>query len=163
MQTISSVEFTALFPSLTLGLSDAETQTLIASLEPEEIAAGETPIVQGTESDSLYLVWEGALKVSVQSGTGEHEVATLTPGALFGEVTILDPGPASATVRSDGGCRALVLPHSKLSALWTEHHKIALKLLAHLNREVTSRIRSTSIQLHQNIAKKSQAKMLEVN
>ena len=146
-------QFTALFPSLGLGLKDHELEALLGVLEYEELSAGETPIAQGTEADALYLVWGGSLTVVVETGEGESEVGVVGPGSMLGEVTLMDPGPASATVRCEQGCTALVLPRGRLEQLWRDHPRVAAKFLRQLARQVAERIRSTTIQLNRLYAK----------
>lgn len=56
--------------------------------------AGETILTEGEDGDSAYLLVSGAVKVTV----GANRVAVLTAGEVFGEMSLLDPGPRSATV-----------------------------------------------------------------
>ena len=148
MLEVTPNRFTALFPTLSLGLKPDDLDALLSVLEHEELSAGETPIAQGTDTDALYLVWSGALSVIVTTDTGEQEVAVVGPGVMLGEVSLMDPGPASATVRCEQGCSALVLPRNKLEELWANHPAVAAKFLRQLTREVAQRIRATTIQLN---------------
>ncbi|MGK0406196.1 MAG: 3-ketosteroid 9alpha-monooxygenase subunit B [Roseivirga sp.] len=148
MHDITPNRFTALFPNLSLGLKANELDALLNALEFEDISAGETPIAQGTETEALYLIWSGSLNVYVSSETGEKEVGKIKSGEMFGEITLMDPGPASATVRCDVGCTALVLMRSDLETLWSEHPSVAAKFIRQLSREVTKRIRSSTIDLN---------------
>ncbi len=141
--------FTSQFPSLSVALSPAELDGLLAALEIEHIAAGETLITQGTPSDALYLVWEGALDVEFASKRG-NSLSRLGPGEVAGEVSLLDPGPATATVYSDAGCTALVLRRARLERLWADHPETATRFLAHLCRELAHRIRKTTIVLNRS-------------
>lgn len=56
--------------------------------------AGETILTEGEDGDSAYLLVSGAVKVTV----GANRVAVLNAGEVFGEMSLLDPGPRSATV-----------------------------------------------------------------
>jgi len=64
-----------------------------------EFATGETVIKEGAVQDRLYFVISGRLQVAVASAGSEIILGELGPGDCFGEVSIFEPGPASATVR----------------------------------------------------------------
>ncbi len=143
---LSPLVFTSQFPDLALGLEPAQLDALLAALETEDVAAGETLITEGSPSDALYLVWDGSLEIEVAGR--DRAVSRLGPGEVVGEVSLLDPGPATATVRSDAGCTVLVLRRAQLEQLWAAHPAIATRFLAHLNRELARRLRRATIQLN---------------
>jgi CRP/FNR family cyclic AMP-dependent transcriptional regulator len=147
---LSPLVFASQFPSLALGLDASQLDALLMALEPEEVAAGETLITQGSPSDALYLVWDGWLEIELAGRT--RALSRLGPGEVVGEVSLLDPGPATATVRSDAGCTVLVLRRARLEQLWAEHPAIATRCLAYLSREMAQRLRRTTIQLNRTRA-----------
>ena len=112
MPQITPARFTATFPSLSLGLQPDELDALLAALCPEELSAGETLIVEGTDTASVWLVWDGQLTVA--AGRDSIEIARVGRGAILGEVSLVDPVPASATVRCDSGATVLVLERERL-------------------------------------------------
>src|SRR5919109_3019777 len=60
---------------------------------------GEVVFHQGDPGDTLHIVRRGYLKIVVPSEAGgEGVLAVVGPGALFGEITLLDGAPRSATV-----------------------------------------------------------------
>ncbi|MBI38898.1 MAG: cAMP-binding protein [Leptospiraceae bacterium] len=68
----------------------------------------EAIFTQGEESDGkMYFVSEGELSVSRQIEGADYTIATLGPGAFFGEMAILNRNPRSATIR-------VVSKHAKL-------------------------------------------------
>ena len=141
---IETNAFISQFPGFTLGLGDGEVAALMEALEMEELSAGETLLVAGTPSDALFLVWNGSLEVLL-AGTDDEVVARIGPGDVLGEVSLMDPGPASATVRCDTGAVLLVLTRERLEELWEEHPRVASRLLTHLARTLAERIRKTMI------------------
>ncbi len=77
--------------------------SLLDALEPfateVRLAPGEVVVRQGGRQDALYVVLYGRLAVSqAVRGDCESVLAELGPGASFGELSVLDPGPAAATV-----------------------------------------------------------------
>jgi len=152
---IPANKFTSLFPNLSLGLKANELDALLNVLEYEDISAGETPIAQGTQTDAIYLIWSGSLSVFVDTEMGEKQIGIVKPGEMLGEITVMDPGPASATVKCELGCTVLILMHSNLAKLWAEHPIVAAKFIRQLSREVCQRIRSTTIDLNRIYATNS--------
>lgn len=63
-----------------------------------EYGPGEPVVRQGEPGDTLYLVARGEFAVRVLFDTGEREVARLSHGAFFGEMSVLTGEPRSATV-----------------------------------------------------------------
>lgn len=61
---------------------------------------GEVIISEGEEGRTAFLVVSGIIEVLVGQGGKSKRVATMTAGEVFGEVSLLDPGPRSATVRA---------------------------------------------------------------
>lgn len=59
----------------------------------------EKPIItEGEKQSFLYFVISGSLKVMRSGEKGEHVIATVHAGESLGEISVFDPGPASATV-----------------------------------------------------------------
>src|SRR6478752_7073728 len=60
---------------------------------------GEVLFHEGDEGDKLYIVTEGKVKLGRTSSDGrENLLAIQGPGQMFGELSLFDPGPRSATV-----------------------------------------------------------------
>ncbi len=88
-------------------LGREERQQLATRVSHRHLARGEVVIRQGDEAGSCYMLQSGAVEVSVD----ERVVATLEPGALFGEGAVLTSGYRTATVRATEACEVLELAH----------------------------------------------------
>jgi alkyl hydroperoxide reductase subunit AhpC/uncharacterized protein (DUF924 family)/CRP-like cAMP-binding protein len=64
--------------------------------------AGDTIISEGEAGDTAFLITEGSVEVSVGKGAGAKSLGLLGPGDVFGEMSLIEPGPRSATVRAVG-------------------------------------------------------------
>ena len=85
--------------SLLLELQDNLSADLFASAAPLRLAADEALFLAGDSGDGCYMVEEGLLKVVIASHSGgERILAFLGPGAIVGEMSIIDGRPRSASV-----------------------------------------------------------------
>lgn len=68
---------------------------------------------QGDPGDSLHIVASGAVKILLPSAEGEEAIiATLRAGDFFGELSLLDGAPRSATAAALEPSETLVLPRT---------------------------------------------------
>lgn len=82
---------------------------LVARICRRSAAAGETVIRQGEVGDRAYLLRSGRVEVLLHGEGEDRVIATLWPGAVFGEAALLSDRPRNATVRATEGCELLVL------------------------------------------------------
>jgi CRP/FNR family transcriptional regulator, cyclic AMP receptor protein len=94
---------------------------------------------QGDEGQSLFIVATGAVRIHI----GNQELAQLRRGDFFGEMSLFDTEPRSASVTAIEPCTCLELTQSQLYEAINETPEIALKLIGilsgrirELNREV---------------------------
>jgi CRP/FNR family cyclic AMP-dependent transcriptional regulator len=105
----------------------------IASLtSTEEYEAGQTVIQEGEPGDSFYVTVMGQAKV-VAGGKTLHR---LIPGDHFGEISLLDGRPRSASVVAETPLSLLRLPRSSFLRIVREDADLARALLASLARMV---------------------------
>lgn len=79
-------------------LQASELQLLIERVAMREMSAGEVILREGEPGGALYVVADGAVRVTSDG----RELARLQAGAFFGELGLLTDEPRSATVTSDG-------------------------------------------------------------
>lgn len=93
---------------------------------------GHEVVRQGDSGAGFHLILEGEASVLV----GGKERATLGPGDYFGEMSLLDEGPRSATVRATSPLRTFSLTSWKFSPMLERHPSIALKMLVEMSRRL---------------------------
>jgi CRP/FNR family transcriptional regulator, cyclic AMP receptor protein len=112
-------------------LDDAERRTLAALFEQRSCAVGETIFHQGEPGDEIFLVGNGRVQAFVTSDTGEKIIlAEVMRGEVFGEISLLDGGPRTATAVAIEQTELLTLDRDKLLELVKRHPHVALDLLA---------------------------------
>lgn len=123
---------------------------LFASLADEDAAAlereavlrsfpkGAVVVSEGDETDSFYIIVSGAVKIYGSDGAGKEIVfGTLTAGAYFGELALLDGAPRSASVMTLEACKLLMLPRRSFARCLDAHPPLAGRLL----KELAGRVR----------------------
>jgi len=75
-----------------------------------DVGADVAVMMEGQQSQFLYLVHSGLLQVNKRHDNEIFEVGSITPGEVFGEASILYHAPASAEVRSLEACSLFQLP-----------------------------------------------------
>lgn len=104
---------------------------------------------EGDDTDSIYIVLEGRVKVFAMSDAGRQIVlAELGPGQTFGELA-LDGEARSASVQAMAATRCCVVPAAQLKAFLAEHPEFAWHLtrqLMHMVRRLTAQVKSLALQ-----------------
>lgn len=82
-----------------LSNASADLKKMLADLATEiSLAPGEVLFEQGDEGDALYAIITGAVEFSVLALDGRKlTLDVMRPGALFGEITLFEPGGRTAT------------------------------------------------------------------
>jgi NTE family protein len=83
------------------------------------VPAGEVLCREGEEPRALYVLLAGELEVRIGAAGAERRVATLTPGASFGERALLAGEPLPATLAATREATLVVLDKPRLDALLT--------------------------------------------
>jgi CRP/FNR family cyclic AMP-dependent transcriptional regulator len=120
------------------GLSKRELQRVLASAKELEFAVGDTIVKEGDEDGRFYLLLDGAARVT----QGRRTVAQLGPGDYFGEISLIDGEPRSASVVATEPIRALTLARWNFRPLLDEYPAIARKVLLEMCRRVRELDRS---------------------
>lgn len=82
-------------------LDEVGQRELLKQLKSQSVKANEPVFWFGDHGDTLYVVVEGQVAVTAPDARGNHVLLdTLGPGGVFGELSLLDGGPRSATVRA---------------------------------------------------------------
>lgn len=90
-------------------LKRKELEFLASRTDEVDLKANHMLIEQGSPSDSFFVLLEGEATVNVD---GKARPA-LGKGDFFGEISMLDRGPATATVVTTTPARAMVMSHAQ--------------------------------------------------
>ena len=89
--------------------SEAEIKILMDNLEKEHYKQGSTILFQGEISSKLYLIETGLVSINIRKGKEKLKVAELGPDSYFGEISLLTPRAATATVKAEADTEIIFL------------------------------------------------------
>lgn len=109
-------------------------RSFVRVARPVTLRAKDVLFHAGDAGDGCYLVRSGVVKASVIARDGQERLlAVLGPGALIGELSLIDDGPRSATVSALRDCRLLHLTKAGFFRIADANplvYRQALRLLA---------------------------------
>ena len=134
-----------LFEALTQEHRDALAQHFVLRRCPKKTIV----IYEGDDTNSLYIILEGKVKVYLDDQSGKEVVLnTQGAGEYFGEVSLLDEGPRSASVITTEECQFAVLMKKDFVDCLTKNPQMAFKIIQGLTqrlRALSENIRSLAL------------------
>jgi len=129
---------------------------LFSSLKEEDIVAisrlsvvktfpkDQIILLEAEDGDTLFVILSGKVKVTTFSEHGKEVIfSILNEGDFFGDMSLLDGKPRSASVISMDDSKIQLIRRSDFYRLLENHPRIALKLL----EEMASRLRKADIRI----------------
>ena len=132
-----------------------ERHPLLANLAPDQVERisragevesynpGEPIVVDGSLGDALFLILSGQVAVH----RGPQTFATLSAGEFFGEMSLVEPAPRSASVTSMSATFLFRLPHDALRGLLADDPSCANVLLVQIVKTLSDRLRRANAML----------------
>ncbi len=138
--TIAQLREVGLFGAL----SDEFLEHLAETLTVQRVMVGETVFREGDPAREMFVVLEGEIEVLKKSRRGrETRVAILGPNDTFGEMSIIDMQPRSATVRALGSARLLRISTEEMDGLYRHDLKSYTLIVLNIARDLSRRLRVT--------------------
>ena len=124
------------------GLDDSVLSDFVQRLPTLDLSAGDIVFREGDTGRELYIVVGGEMEILKHSRhKSESRVAMLGPGDWFGEMSILDIMPRSATVRVLAPSRLIKLSSTDLDGLYRRDLKSYSIIILNIGREISRRLR----------------------
>jgi len=115
-------------------LDEQEVHCFVQSAHVRAFAPGEAAVRQGEEGSSLFFVLRGEMGVEING----NEVAVLTRGNMFGEMSLLTGEPRQATVKARTEAILAELPKSAIADLLDKNERLMNGLSEVLERRTAS-------------------------
>lgn len=119
--------------SMFSALNKKEVGRLAAVAEERRVPSGTVLTSEGEPGDEFYVVAEGMAEASIKG----RKVGSIPAGSFFGELSLLDKGPRTATVTAELPTRLVVLNAKDFGGVIDDVPAISLKIM----RGLASRIR----------------------
>lgn len=110
----------------------SEVSAIDALMQEHAFEPGQIIVTQGTPGQAFYLILTGRVELLRE----RNSLGALGPGDFFGEMSLLDNAPRSATVRAMEPTTCLMLSSWDFKSLLEQQPSIAVKLLEVLSRRL---------------------------
>ena len=111
-------------------LDDDSAAALEAGVTIVELARADRVFEEGASGNQLYVVLDGKIKLTRAAADGrENLLSVLGPGEMFGELSLFDPRPRTASAIAVTDSRLGALAHDDLRSWLTGRPDVALHLL----------------------------------
>jgi CRP-like cAMP-binding protein len=118
--------------------------SLAGLLARREVEAGQLLILEDQPSETLFVVEKGQLEVRLATPRGEVSLGAKGPGQWVGEVGMLVPGPASATVIATQPGTLCALTHEGYLDLLETQPRATGEALGHIAADLALRVRRSA-------------------
>ena len=130
------------------GVAEAELHALAQCTVTRSYPKQAIIVSEGDETDSLYLILAGRVKVYLSDEAGKELILAIKgPGQYFGEM-VLDSQPRSASVMTLEPSQFAILSRADFKAFLLRHAEVALQLIENLirvARGLTHNVRSLAM------------------
>lgn len=131
-------------------LDQSELQAVSEMLDHRRFDKGDTLFSYGDAGDCIYILRSGRVQVYVENTEGEKIIlAEYEPGDSFGEISLLDGGPRTATAVAVDDTEALTFDRENLLDFVRQHPDAALDMLTAMGK----RLRATDELLRTHVSR----------
>ena len=123
-------------------LSPQELEAIIRISRLLKVKAGVTVVEEGEKASAMYIMVEGQARVFKRLGTGEiTQLAHLKSPTVFGELSLIDESPRSASVVTTKDSIVYQVDLEKFNELRHSYHPAAFKVLREIAPMICTRMR----------------------
>jgi CRP-like cAMP-binding protein len=123
------------------GLGQSGLNSIRRYIYEKKAGRGELLLAEGSPSDILYFVAEGAVKVFKTSADGKEQILRIIrPGESFNDVPVLNGGVSLVSAWAMGPVVLYTIKKSDLDSIMREHPQVAFNVIRVLSRRVAELI-----------------------
>lgn len=112
------------------GLTDSQIERLAAGSVRRSFPKGRTIVAEGEPSQSLYVLLSGRAKVQRSDTEGKEVIlAVLGPGECFGEMSLIDDAPRSASVITIESCDFMSINKESFKSMLVTSPEISMRIM----------------------------------
>ena len=113
------------------GLSRKQLAQIGRLADELEVRTGYSLVIAGERGHQLFIIVEGEAMARV-----DRRTVRLGPGEFFGEMSLVDGGPCSATVKAATDMRLLMVGRREFTALLDATPTLVARIMSTLSRRV---------------------------
>jgi CRP/FNR family transcriptional regulator, cyclic AMP receptor protein len=110
-------------------------------LKTLKVARGAEIIREGEIGDVMFIIKKGAVDIYKGKDLGKKKITHLLPGSHFGEISLIDDNPRSASVVALEDCELLTIKRAEFEGILNQNEGIALKVYKAFTRALCDRLR----------------------
>lgn len=133
---------------LSKDMSEQESRALAELAELRSYDKGTDIVKENSKSRDLYIIKKGRVSIRLMLPTEEGRdeiVYQMRDNQIFGELSLVDGSPRSATVKAEEDVTVLRYDFNKLSGLLERFPRIGYLLMKNIAAIISARIRSTNL------------------
>jgi CRP/FNR family cyclic AMP-dependent transcriptional regulator len=124
------------------GLSEAQLTTIAKIGKFSVFRRKEVILKEGEQSTDVYVVLAGQVEVVTELTEDTMSLIILGAGQSFGEMSLLDAGPRSATIRCiSADATLLTFSRSDLLAFWDRECRVGYRMILNIARDLAFKLR----------------------
>ena len=123
------------------GLRIPERVAMLESAKQKKFDDGQTIIQEDTRNDTIFAIVEGEVSVVIGSGENANEVARLSAGAIFGEMSFLAHTTTSASIIAAGNVELICVSHQTIAGMIEKDPEFAGRFYRSLACTLAERLR----------------------
>lgn len=131
------------------GLPQEDLRAISSHAVTKSFAKNTVIMHEGDESDSLYVILSGRVKIFLSDEEGKEVILSAQgPGEYFGELALIDEAPRSASVMTLEDCKLSIVSKRDFESCLVRYPAIALQVIKGLTkrlRNLTDNVKSLAL------------------
>jgi len=158
-EALDSLRTIPLFSSV----SDEDLESIASLLIERRFPKNKTIVEEGLSGDYMYVIREGRVKVTKLSGDGREKILELLEaGSFFGEMSLLDSAPRSASVKALTEVRILALARNDFLNVLRRSPDLALAVIQELTQRLRQQDEQASSLSFQRVKERTQGLLVRL-
>jgi CRP-like cAMP-binding protein len=158
-EALDSLRTIPLFSSV----SDEDLESIASLLIERRFPKHKTIVEEGLPGDYMYVIREGRVKVTKLSGDGREKILELLEaGSFFGEMSLLDSAPRSASVKALTEVRILALARNDFLNVLRRSPDLALAVIQELTQRLRQQDEQASALSFQRVKERTQGLLMRL-
>lgn len=126
-------------------LDDTELEQITKIIEEEDFPARSVLFEEGEPGGALYLILEGSVQIIKRLAKNKQKsLSMLKAKEFFGEMSLLDGEPRSASAVTQEGCKCLKISRDSFMGFLDHHPRSAFKFFTPIIRVFSKRLRDNN-------------------